>query len=387
MTKQSHADDRPRRWRSASHRTGSGPDRGDGATRLRSAVAQAVWMGWTDELRRPLRQPPRHRAHRPEKPAEGHLVLEMSADGAVDRCRSKFIDRADRRPPEAPIFALSSPPPLAPILRGLFQGACPAHPRRGMVWSHRTGVRRHARRSAVGQITKAGYARRAVGDASSRPKVGDVTALDRLDRVRAAIRRDRGVRAGRSRTPIVRPSARRRRRAWRFITRPGRRLREDLPLAAAAYRWPMVAHLRAGQRRAWRSVAWSRRHSRHPGVELGDDEIHRSHILLAGGRLTRLRHSARGDRDVDLLQPSREGAAPTRWKPRAPRPRHVLHQMLAGENHYAQNHMVSITQRKPGLTRQHHQPARVLDHRRHDRPQRQAGPPRRHRHDPLSRAG
>ncbi len=31
--------------------------------------------------------------------------------------------------------------------------------------------------------------------------------------------------------------------------------------------------------------------------------------------------------------------------------RAVLHQMLAGENHYAQNHMVSITQRKPGLTR------------------------------------
>ena len=34
----------------------------------------------------------------------------------------------------------------------------------------------------------------------------------------------------------------------------------------------------------------------------------------------------------------------------APR-RDVLHQMLKGENHYAQNHMVSITQRKAGLTR------------------------------------
>jgi deferrochelatase/peroxidase EfeB len=45
------------------------------------------------------------------------------------------------------------------------------------------------------------------------------------------------------------------------------------------------------------------------------------------------------------------GKEATDWLDERPPKRAVLHEILARENHYAQNHMVSVTQRKPGLTR------------------------------------
>ncbi len=61
--------------------------------------------------------------------------------------------------------------------------------------------------------------------------------------------------------------------------------------------------------------------------------------------------------------------------------------MFERENHYAQNHMISVTQRKPGPHPRVHGPARVLGRRRGGDPLLPPGLPQRHRHHPLRALG
>ena len=270
--------------------------------------------------------------------ATGHLVLEFSADGAEAAAIALMVDRLGAR--LRPIFELSSDRPGAD-LKAYFA----AHSLHlGVGWMGRTGLAFAGTPGmSVGRIRReATLSARLAAELENQP--GGVDALGRLDRVRAAIRADPDF-AWALETPDAGPVAPNLGTlalilsvAWSFVTT------FLWPLAI-----PLVIVLGFGLHGAWEVVR-----DETAGLDLGP--LLWTLFTLSGKLLSWLFAVVLAFAVPLLILAgalyfSLRAKEQTDWiDSRAPR-REVLHAILANENQCAQNHMVSITQRKPGITR------------------------------------
>ena len=307
----------------------------------------------------------------------GHLVLELSADGDVDVVLKFVVARIGDR--LAPIFALSTDKPGADLAAYFKSHVLNL----GVGWTGHTGLPfSGAPGASVGRIRREATLGVRLA-AAIEAQGGGVFALERLASVRAAIRADAAF-AWALEDPHVTPPAK---------APVGLVLLTSMAFDfAKTFLWPLLVPLAVvaifGLMNAVVAIsAWAS--GKHDMLEWSWATMKFVGALfswlvvvslafaipLMAVALT-IYFSLRAKEQTDAL----ETAAPSRT---------VLHQMLAGENHYAQNHMVSITQRKPGITRRITASARVLDHwRPRDRAQfAKPGSPRRHRHHPLRAVG
>jgi deferrochelatase/peroxidase EfeB len=270
--------------------------------------------------------------------ATGHLVLEFSADGAEAAAIALVVDRLGAR--LRPIFELSSDRPGAD-LAGYFA----AHSLKlGVGWMGRTGLAFAGTPGmSVGRIRReATLSGRLAAELENQP--GGVNALDRLERVRAAIRADPDF-AWALETPDPAPVAPNLGTlaltlslAWSFVT---------------TFLWPLAIPLAFvlafGAHGAYDLV-------RNATAGLGIGPLLWTLFTLTGKLLSWLfvvflAFAVPLLILAGALYLSLRAKEQSDWvDTRAPR-REVLHEILAHENRCAQNHMVSITQRKPGLTR------------------------------------
>ena len=269
----------------------------------------------------------------------GHLVLELSADGSVDEVLTLVVSRLGGRLAE--IFALSSDKPGDDMARYLKSHMLTL----GVGWFGRTGLPFAGTPGlSVGEVRRqAELGARLTAEVERQG--GGVTALDRLNRVRAAIRNDPAFNWAMA-DPHAPPPPKGMAGLALVIS-----LAADF---AKTFLWPLVFPLAivfflgvAGGVHAV-SQWWGHRSTLDQSIW--------DFLKLVGALFSWLvvvtlaftiplatvalafYFSLRAKERTDPLETH------------APR-RDVLHQMLAGENHYAQNHMVSITRRKPGLTR------------------------------------
>jgi len=271
--------------------------------------------------------------------ANGHLVLEFSADGTEEAALARIVDRLGAE--LGAIFASAADWRGGPLLAYLAARKL----KLGVGWTGRTGLAFAGTPGmSVGRIRReAELATNLTARLEVEP--GGLSALDRLNRVRSAVRGDSSF-AWALGTPEALPVA-------PTTTTLG------LILATAAsfvatYLWPFViawlivllfglvhggapfAALLTAKlalplkvwktiRALWTALLWSLAALSAFVIPL---------LLLAAGLYLSLRAKEQSD-----------------WLDDRPPRREVLHEILANENRCAQNHMVSVTTRKPGFTR------------------------------------
>ena len=271
--------------------------------------------------------------------AHGHLVLEFSADGTEEAALVRIVDRLGANLGE--IFALAADWRGEPLLAYLAARKV----KLGVGWMGRTGLAFAGTPGmSVGRIRReAELATYLTARLEVEPS--GLSALDRLNQVRSAVRDDPNY-AWALGTPEVLPGA-------PTTTTLGLIL-AILASFVATYLWPFVvawlivlmlglvhggaafAALLTAKlalplkvwkifRTLWSGLLWSLAALSAFVIPL---------LLLAVGLYLSLRAKEQSDWLDD----------------RAPR-REVLHEILANENRCAQNHMVSVTTRKPGFTR------------------------------------
>ncbi len=275
----------------------------------------------------------------PTNPASktGHLVLEISADGAEGAAIARVADRIGAR--LRPIFELSTAKPGADLAAYFSRHALTL----GVGWTGRTGLPFCGTPGmSVGRIRREAV----LGDrlaAEVERQGGAISALDRLKQVRAAIGADPDY-AWALETPEPPPPS----------PNVANLIGSLIVDFAKVFLWPLAIPLAIVVIYGlWQGGAalWSLFAARLP---LGD-------TLWALLRFTGVAFSWSFEVFLAFAIPlvivasalyfslrAKETTDPV--ETRAPR-RETLRDMLAGENHYAQNHMVSIAQRKPGLTR------------------------------------
>ncbi len=252
----------------------------------------------------------------------GHLVLELSADGADDTAIERLVDRIGDR--LQPVFALATDRGGA----GLGQ----------FLKSHTVGVG-HGWFDPAG-LAFAGTPGMSVGRIRQEAKLGEAltsrlehqdagfSALDRLDGVRAAIRKDPAF-SWALETPASLPQ------------QPDNKgLKLYLALAASfatTYLWPLAivaALIAAGLIMAALNVAATGRWAPLAWMEV----VVVAFVGLVLAAPVALYLSLRSKESSDWAQDA------------APR-RDILRRILEHENQGAQNHMISVTTIKPGVTR------------------------------------
>ncbi len=271
--------------------------------------------------------------------ATAHIVLEFSADGSVDQAVAFVTSRLGDR--LAPIFALSSDKPGGDLASYLKSHTLVLGPgwtgRTGLAFAGTPGV-------SVGQV-------RQEATLSGRVSVllegqpGGVPALERMNRVRDAIRSDSTLNWA-----LEDPHA-----------PPPAKLMSGLALTIAlgvdfarTFLWPLAVPLLVvvlfGLAGGVQALAhWWGGQADPASATWGFMKllgalfswlvvVSFAFAIPLAAVAVALYFSLRAKERSDPLETH------------APR-REVLHQMLGGENQYAQNHMVSITRRKAGLTR------------------------------------
>jgi deferrochelatase/peroxidase EfeB len=270
--------------------------------------------------------------------ATGHLVLEFSADGDDAAAIALVVNRLGAR--LRPIFDLSSDRPGADLEAYFSRHSL----KLGVGWMGRTGLAFAGTPGmSVGRIRReAELSARLAIELENQP--GGVEALDRLQCVRASIRADAKF-------------------AWALETPEAAPVAPNLDTLSLVFSvatsfvttflWPLliplVIVLAFGVPGAW-GVVRDGAAGLAFGPRLWTLFTLSGHLLswlfvvflsfavpllfLAAALYLSLRAKERTDW-LDTRAPKREG----------------LHEILANENQCAQNHMVSITQRKPGITR------------------------------------
>jgi deferrochelatase/peroxidase EfeB len=271
--------------------------------------------------------------------ATGHLVLEFSADGAEAAAIALMVDRLGAR--LRPIFELSSDRPGADL-----PAYFAAHSLKlGVGWMGRTGLAFAGTPGmSVGRIVgEAALSKRLASELENQP--GGVEALDRLERVRAAIRADADF-AWALETPDAAPVA------------PNLNpLALTISLAASfvtTFLWPLAIPLAIvlgfGVHGVW-GVVRDVFEAGLPIGRLGWTLFTLSGTLLSWLFVVFLAFAVPLLILAGALYLSLRAKEQSDWLDTRTARRDVLHAILARENQCAQNHMVSITQRKPGLTR------------------------------------
>jgi deferrochelatase/peroxidase EfeB len=270
-----------------------------------------------------------------EASPRGHLVLEFSADGSEAEALARVVDRIGPRLTD--VFRLADDWKGGDFLAYL--GARKL--RLGVGWTGRTGLAFAGTPGmSVGRIRReAELAQRLT--ASLETQGEGLSALDRLARIREQVRADAASQWALT-TPDALPVA----PTWNTFG-----LVIDMAVSfVKTYLWPFAIlwGLIVLARVAYLAVTHAFRgfFSAPPPIVVG---ALWSGLLWALGALLAIAIPlliAAAALYFDLRNKEQ-----TDWLDERSPKRSVLHEILARENHYAQNHMVSVTRRKPGFTR------------------------------------
>lgn len=270
---------------------------------------------------------------------QGHLVLEFSADGSVDQALAFLVSRVGGRLAE--IFALSSDKPQTDLAVYLKSHLLVL----GVGWKGRTGLAFAGTPAmSVGRIRREAALEARLA-AELEAQLGGASAMDRLNRVKSAVGAD--------------PD-------FRWALEPPRPSKVFAPLTGfpliqvllwdflKTFLWPLLIPFLV-------VVAFGVSSGLHSVVQLAHKHLSVTSGSWAAAQLIGALFYWAAIVvlvfDTPLLILAIALYVSLRIKENRDEPstrapgRTVLREMLTGENHYAQNHMVSVTRRKPGLTR------------------------------------